>query len=154
MKNGLVKLVASGIYSGYSPIIPGTTGSIPPWLIAWYVIAGNQPVLIAATVVMFFVSGWAASEAEPLYGHDAKKIVTDEWVGMFLAVIWVPFTLTNYIIAFVAFRIFDVIKIPPAAQAERMPRGWGVTMDDVVAGIQANITTQVVIWLLARYATG
>jgi phosphatidylglycerophosphatase A len=73
--------------------------------------------------------------------------VIDEWAGMFVALLFVPVTLTNYLIAFVAFRAFDVIKLPPAAQSERLPIGWGVTMDDIVAGIQANVFTQIVIWI-------
>jgi len=154
MKRALVKLLASGFGTGYSPIVPGTTGTVPAWLIAWFLVGGDQTVLIGATVVMCALSVWLAHEAEKLYGHDAKKIVSDEWAGMFISVLFVPFTLTNYIIAFVAFRAFDVLKIPPAAQAERLPGGWGVTMDDVVAGVQANVSTQILIWLLARHFTG
>ncbi|MBU8933283.1 MAG: phosphatidylglycerophosphatase A [candidate division Zixibacteria bacterium] len=151
MKRIAIKMIASGFYSGYSPLIPGTTGTIPAWLIAYYLIAGNLSVLIAATVVTTALSIWVAGEAESYYGHDSKKIVMDEWAGMFIAIILVPFSLTNYAIAFVAFRIFDVIKLPPAAQAERLPRGWGVTMDDVVAGIQANIATRVVIFAMGYF---
>lgn len=153
MQRAFVKLLASGLYTGYSPIIPGTTGTVPAWLIAWFLIGGNQIWLGAATVLMFFVSVWSATEAEKIYGHDSKKIVSDEWIGMFLSLLFVPYSLLNYTIAFVAFRLFDVIKIPPAAQAERLPRGWGVTMDDVVAGVQANIAAQIVIWAIARYAS-
>jgi phosphatidylglycerophosphatase A len=69
---------------------------------------------------------------------------------MFVAVLLVPYSLLNFTIAFVAFRILDAIKIAPAAQAEKLPAGWGVTMDDIVAGIQANIVTQIVIVILAR----
>lgn len=151
MKRIVIKMIASGFYSGYSPLIPGTTGTIPAWLIAYYLIAGNLPVLIVATVVTTAISIWVAGEAEEFFGHDAKKIVMDEWVGMFISIILVPFSLTNYTIAFVFFRIFDVIKLPPAAQAERLPRGWGVTMDDVVAGIQANLATQVAIFAIAYF---
>lgn len=153
MNKGFVKLVASGLYTGYSPIVPGTTGSVLPWLIGYFWLSSSTPLLLAATVVMFGIAVWSAGAAETIFGHDAKKIVTDEWVGMFIAFILVPFSLTNYLIAFVAFRFFDVVKIPPAAQAERLPGGWGVTMDDVVAGVQANIATQLVIWLLARWGT-
>lgn len=151
MKRALVKFIASGLYTGYSPIVPGTTGTVPAWLIAWFLLGHNQIILGAATVLMFFLSVWSATEAEKIFGHDAKAIVTDEWIGMFISVLLIPHTLTAYLIAFVAFRLFDVIKIPPAAQAERLPVGWGVTMDDVVAGIQANIATWVVLWGLARF---
>ncbi|HOD67229.1 MAG TPA: phosphatidylglycerophosphatase A [candidate division Zixibacteria bacterium] len=152
MKRGLVQLIAGGLYSGASPIVPGTTGSIPPWLIAWFLLAGNQAALGIVAVLTVFVSVWAAGEAERFYGHDAKKIVIDEWAGMFLTLLFVPYSLVNYLIGFAAFRAFDVVKIPPAAQAERLPRGWGVTMDDVVAGVQANILTQIVVRLIARSA--
>ncbi len=145
MKQFVVKIVATGLYFGYSPLIPGTTGSIPAWLIAFFLIGGNQVALTIAVVVTFFLSVWSAGEAEKLFGHDAKKIVMDEWIGMFLTLLFVPYSLENYVIAFIAFRVFDVIKIPPAAQAERLPSGWGVTMDDVIAGVQANVATRLIL---------
>ena len=150
MKDKLVRFIATGFYSGYSPLVPGTVGSIPAWLIAFFLIGDNTPVLAVMTVVTFGVSVWSAGKAEQTLGHDAKKIVIDEWVGMFLAVLFIPYSFANYVIAFFAFRAFDVIKLPPAAQAEKLPGGWGVTMDDVVAGIQANVVTQLVIFALAR----
>ncbi|MEA2031885.1 MAG: phosphatidylglycerophosphatase A [candidate division Zixibacteria bacterium] len=150
MKKIFIKTLASGFYSGYSPIVSGTTGTVPALLIAFYLIGENLPVLAGVAVVTTVLSVWIAGEAEVLYGHDSKRIVIDEWAGMFIALLFVPFSLTNYAIAFVAFRVFDVIKIPPASQAERLPRGWGVTMDDVVAGIQANILTQIVVFFISR----
>jgi len=151
MKNSFVKLIASGLYSGYSPIVPGTTGTVPAWLIAYFLIGGNQLFLLITFVVSFFISVWSATLAEDIYGHDAKKIIMDEWAGMFLSLMFVPFTLTNYLIAFVAFRVFDVLKIPPASQAESLPKGWGVTMDDIVAGVQACFCTHLVIFLMGRF---
>jgi phosphatidylglycerophosphatase A len=148
VKDFLTKLVATGLYSGLSPWVPGTVGSIPAWLLAYFVIAGDQVILAAATVVLSLVSVWSAGAAEKLYGPDSKKIVIDEWAGMFIAVVLVPPTLTAYLIAFLAFRAFDVAKIWPAAQAERLPAGWGVTMDDIVAGVQANLLTHVILLLI------
>ena len=151
MKDQVVKFVATGIYSGYMKPFPGTWGTIPAWLIAFFLIGDNAGVLIAVTVVSVFISVWSSGAAEELFGHDARKIVMDEWAGMFIALLFVPYSLTNYVIAFVAFRAFDVIKLPPAAQFERFPGGWGVTMDDVAAGIYANIFTQAVIWAITNY---
>jgi len=150
MKRTFVKFIASGFYTGYSPLVPGTTGTVPAWLLAYFVVKDNLLLIIPVTLAMCVLSVWSATEAEKIFGHDAKKIVTDEWAGMFITLLFVPWSLTNYLIGFVAFRLFDVIKLPPAAQAERLPRGWGVTMDDVVAGIQANIVTQVAIYILNR----
>ncbi|MEW6412768.1 MAG: phosphatidylglycerophosphatase A [Candidatus Zixiibacteriota bacterium] len=147
----LVTMIATGLYSGYIKPFPGTWGTIPAWLIAFFLIKDNPLILAIATVAAFALSVWSAGEAEKLFGHDARKIVMDEWAGMFVSLLFVPFSLLNYGIAFVAFRAFDVIKLPPAAQFERLPRGWGVTMDDIAAGVYANLLTQMIIWASARY---
>ena len=70
---------------------------------------------------------------------------------MFITLILVPYSLLNYTIAFVAFRGFDAVKIWPANVAENLPRGWGVTADDVVAGIQANLFTHLIIYIINSY---
>jgi phosphatidylglycerophosphatase A len=164
MNDLLARLIATGFYSGQTHHLPdlgrtgsgkrirvnyaGTWGTIPAWLIAYFLMGGHQTALAAASIVTFVLSIWSAGIAEKTYGHDARKIVIDEWAGMFISVIMVPFSLPNYIIAFVAFRVFDVAKIPPARQCEKLPGGLGITMDDVVAGIQANILLQVLIRVL------
>ena len=153
-RNFLVRLVASGFYTGYSPLVPGTVGTVPAWLIVYFVVGGHTLALGTAAGVVVLVSVWLAGKAELEFGHDARKIVIDEWAGMFLAVLFVPYSTVNYVIAFAAFRFFDVVKFPPAAQSEKLPGGWGVTMDDVVAAIQANIVTQVIVWLVARQGGG
>jgi phosphatidylglycerophosphatase A len=148
-KESFLKFIASGFYSGYSSFIPGTTGTLPSWLIAWFLIRGDQTILGMATVVMTVLSVIIAGAAESVMGHDSKKIVVDEWAGMFISLLFIPYSITNYVIAFVAFRGFDAIKIYPANAAEKLPRGWGVTADDVVAGIQANLFTWVIIYILS-----
>jgi len=150
MKKILVTVVATGFGTGYSPFAPGTTGSIPAWLIAYFLIRENQLVMGLAVAISVCMSIWFAGQAETYFGHDSRKIVIDEWAGMFITLLFVPFSLTNFLIGFVAFRALDVIKIPPARQAEKLPGGWGVTMDDVVAGVQSNILTQLIIYLIAR----
>jgi phosphatidylglycerophosphatase A len=154
MKKQFVTFVATGAWSGLIPWVPGTFGTIPAWLIAFFFIKGSILWMIAAAVVTLFISVWAAGEAEKQFGHDARKIVIDEWAGMFVALIFVPFSLTNYMIAFVAFRFFDVVKLPPASQWEKLPGGWGVTMDDIAAGVHANIVTQVIALVIRMYFTG
>ncbi|KAA3633629.1 MAG: phosphatidylglycerophosphatase A [Calditrichaeota bacterium] len=138
--------VATGMYSGYLRPFSGTWGTIPAWLIAFYLIQGNILYLAITTVLVFILSVWSAGEAEKVYGHDSKNIVIDEWAGMFVTILFVPVTLKAYIIAFLLFRIFDVVKLYPAAQFENLPGGWGVTMDDVAAGVYANIATQLVLY--------
>jgi len=150
-KSSLIKCFASGFYTSYSKIVPGTTGTIPAWLIAWFAVGDNPTAVIIIAVALTIISVWLASAAENVYGHDAKKIVIDEWAGMFITLILLPFSLLNYIIAFVAFRGFDAVKIWPANAAEKLPRGWGVTADDVVAGIQANLSTHLIVYIINSY---
>ena len=150
MKKFAARMLATGFWSGYFPVTPGTFGSIPPWLMAYFLIQNNQLWLIAAATAATFVSVWSAEEAEKEFGHDARKIVIDEWAGMFITLLFLPYSLMNYAIAFVVFRALDVIKIYPARKAEQLPGGWGVTMDDVVAGVQSNLVTHLIIWLMNR----
>lgn len=138
----LVLLAATGAYSGYFPIVSGTFGTIPAWLIAWFVVGKNPLLLIGATVLSIIVSVWSAGKAEEYLGHDSKKIVIDEWAGMFVSLLYLPYRLDVYIAAFFLFRFYDVIKPFPAAYCETLPGGLGVTMDDIVAGLYALFTCQ------------
>ena len=147
----IVKFIATGCYSGCIQPFGGTWGTIPAWLIAWFFLRGDPVAIGIAIAITFVLSVWSAGEAEKTFGHDANKIVMDEWAGMMVTVIWLPPTLPWYVTAFFAFRFFDVVKIPPARQLEKLPGGWGVTMDDIVAGIQANFFLQLVIYLIAEF---
>ena len=148
LKDFLVRFLATGLYTGYIRPFPGTWGTIPAWLFAWLLLRDDSTGLMIAAVVVFFLSVWLATAGERLFGHDARKIVIDEWAGMLIALLFVPPVLLYYVLAFVAFRVFDVVKVFPARQFERLPAGWGVTMDDVAAGIQANLLVQIMIYLM------
>lgn len=150
MKKHLIIILSTGLYSGFFPVVAGTIGTIPAWFIAFFFIRDNLLILAPVTFVTFILSVWSADEAEKMYGHDAKKIVIDEWAGMFVSLLFIPFSFVNYVIAFFAFRVFDVAKVPPASQFERLPGGWGITMDDIAAGIYANIATRIVIYLIDK----
>jgi phosphatidylglycerophosphatase A len=100
------------------------------------------------TIALTLISVWSAGQAEKWLGHDARPIVIDEWAGMFVTVLFVPVTFVNYLIAFAAFRFFDVVKLWPAWQFERLPGGWGVTMDDIAAGVYACISVHLYLWIM------
>jgi phosphatidylglycerophosphatase A len=151
MKNFTIKLFATGLGSGYLKPFPGTWGTIPAWLIAWFLIKGDPTMLWIVAVLTTVLSIAISSLAEPLFGHDARKIVIDEWAGMFIALLFLPYSLQMYGAVFLAFRVFDVIKIWPARQVEKLPGGLGVTADDVVAGIQTILFSQLVIYLAEKF---
>ncbi len=151
MKNFLIKFFASGLFSGYLKPFPGTWGTIPAWLIAWFLLKGDPTLMWGAAILSTIFSIAIASLAEPLMGHDSRKIVIDEWAGMFISLLFVPYSWQMYVGAFVAFRAFDVVKIWPARQLESLPSGFGVTMDDVAAGIQTVLFVQIVIYVTGLF---
>ena len=148
MRDNVVTAVATGVYTGFTPIYAGTFGTIPAALITFFFIRNHLPIAIAAAVISIVISVWAAGEAEKLLGHDSKKIVIDEWAGWFVTALYVPVTWQHMLIAFVAFRFFDAVKIWPARRLESLPGGWGVTADDIAAGVQACIVTHLIIQLI------
>lgn len=144
--------VAVGFGSGLIPWISGTTGTVPFWLLLYGWISLVQPTVVWMPIVSLlvtFIGFWAASRAEDEMGvHDPKQIVIDEWAGMAITLIGVPPRLSSFIAAFVLFRIFDVIKPPPARQLEKLPGGYGIVMDDVFAGFYALLVYHVLHRLL------
>jgi len=146
-KRNFAYWVAVGFGAGHFPIISGTTGTIPFWLLLYLWARWETPSVLAMGVLslMLTVIGfWAASKAEEVLGeHDPKKVVIDEWAGMAIALIGVPPDLKSYVWAFLFFRIFDVVKPPPARQLEQLPGGYGIVLDDVFAGFYALITFHV-----------
>ena len=122
---------------------PGTFGSllgIPLYLAVLHVTDAVVPTL-GIVAVAIAGSCWLAGRAERVLAtHDSHEIVVDEVVGMLVALLWIPPTFANLVLAFVLFRILDVVKPWPASAIDRrMPGGAGVVLDDVVSGIYANL---------------
>lgn len=141
--------VASTGYVGYIPFAPGTFGSaaaLPIWmLLRWTGSSLAEPIAI---VVLFFVGAWSARVTEAaLSVEDPGIIVIDEVVGMLISVLWLPLTWQVGLLGFLAFRLFDIVKPFPARRFENVPHGWGVMLDDVMAGIYAWLLVQAAVWL-------
>jgi phosphatidylglycerophosphatase A len=133
-------LVATGGYSGYAGIVPGTVGSLVG-LILYLPLAAAASVRLCllATLALFFLGVLASGRMERAWKvKDPQPIVIDEIVGMWISLLFVPFEAGYFLAAFVLFRLFDIIKPFPARQAELLVGGWGIMVDDVVAGIYAN----------------
>jgi phosphatidylglycerophosphatase A len=146
----LVRLIATGLYSGYFPIVSGTIGTIPAWIIAWFWLGRDNFYLLIAAILTLFLSVWSAGKSEEFLGHDSKRIVIDEWAGMFVSLLFLPFRLDVYVAAFLFFRFYDVIKPYPAGRCESLPGGLGVTLDDIFAGVYANATCWLCIYFLGQ----
>lgn len=105
----------------------------------------SYPVRIGM-VVLISVSGiFIADEAEKLYGKkDCPHIVIDEIAGMLTTLVLLPQGIGFLLAGFIAFRIFDIVKPFPAGLAERrLPGGWGIVIDDLLAGIYAGLVVRV-----------
>ncbi len=151
-RGGAAVWVATCCGLGYFPIAPGTVGSIAGVALA----AGMghlplsqlwQSALVAMTAAAVFVLGvWAGGEAEKFFGRvDPGAVVIDELAGQMIALLRRPAASWKWLVAgFVLFRIFDIAKPFPAGRAEKLPGGWGIMLDDVVAGLYSLA----VLWLL------
>ena len=135
----LTRCIATVFFSGYTPIAPGTAGSLIA-LIPLIVFPGMSPLYLALLIAAGFTAGVHASKQfEQAYGDDPQFVVIDETVGMWVTMLFVPITPVTLIAGFLLFRIFDIIKPPPARQLETLPNGWGIMLDDVAAGIYAGL---------------
>ena len=138
---------AFGFGAGLAPVAPGTFGTlaaIPFFLLltelgaVWY-----AAVLLAAFVAGI---GLCARAAESLDSHDHPSIVWDEMVGLWVALCFIPFSWGAVILGFVLFRVFDILKPWPIGLIDRrMKGGLGIMLDDVAAGVLANLALR---WLL------
>ena len=140
----VILLLATGLGTGYSPIAPGTMGTllaIPVFLLLSSI---PSPVYEWTIIAFFFLACWVSDKAQSYWGKkDDQRIVIDEIMGFFTAMMWVPRTFGFVIIGFFLFRFFDILKPPPVRRLERVRGGYGVVLDDVMAGVYANIVLQI-----------
>ena len=144
LKYKLAELIGTVVYVGRMPIVPGTWGSLVA-LLVWYIIkpAISAPLFLLITGGIFFV-GIATAEIliKAWDDTDPKAIVIDEWVGMWIALYLAPHDIKWGLVAFLFFRLFDILKPGPIQLMDDMHDAIGVMMDDVVAGILACLVTQ------------
>jgi len=125
---------------GYAPIAPGTAGSVVG-IVAFYLLRAfaSPPVEIATILLLLVVGIWSATIGERRLGIDPGPVVIDEVVGMLVTLALVPVTFAGVVVAFVVFRLFDIVKPWPANRLEALPSGLGIMADDVMAGVYGNL---------------
>jgi phosphatidylglycerophosphatase A len=144
--NRLFLLLATGFGVGYSPIAPGTLGTLIAIPIYFFLSNIPSPLYEITLVGFFFLSVWISENAETFFRKkDDQRIVIDEIVGFLVTMLWVQKTIRFVIIGFLLFRFFDILKPFPIRRLEKkLKGGYGVVLDDVMAGVYANITLQVI----------
>ena len=137
-----VLLLATGFSVGRIPLAPGTFGSLLGIPLCLVLAEIGLDVMVAAAAVAFVLFAvWIAGKAERLIRiKDAPCIVIDEMAGITVAMLGVPLTPLNLTAGFIAFRVLDIIKPFPARYMDaKVAGGWGIVMDDVVAGLYCNL---------------
>jgi phosphatidylglycerophosphatase A len=146
-----VHFLAFGLGSGAAPWAPGTVGTaaaVIPYLL-W--IQFLSPILFVGLLVVTFVIGvWLCEKtSEDLGVHDHSGIVWDEFVGYWLTMFLAPQGWEWALVGFVLFRFFDILKPWPVKWADRrVPGGFGIMIDDVLAGVYAWIILQIAVQLI------
>jgi phosphatidylglycerophosphatase A len=144
MKNFLIKAIATALGAGYSPFASGTAGTVVGAAI-FYFLGDNLPVFSLLLVVLVVLGIWASGLVEKqLNEKDPGIVVIDEVVGVMIALWGLPTHLWSIIIVgFFLFRAFDMFKIYPINKLEALPGGWGIMLDDCMAGVYTNIILRI-----------
>lgn len=144
-----VHLLALGFGSGLSPIMPGTMGTLAAIPLYWLIQGLSAPWYIAILVLGFIVGIWICDVATKAIGQpDHGAIVWDEIIGFGITMFAAPAGIVWIVVGFVLFRIFDIVKPWPIRWFDRrIHGGFGIMLDDVIAGLFALACLQ----LLAQY---
>jgi phosphatidylglycerophosphatase A len=139
--NYFILLLATGFGVGNSPVAPGTLGTLVAIPIYYFLSENPSPLYEITLIGFFFLSVWISENAEAFFGKkDDPRIVIDEVMGFLITMLWLPKTIFFIILGFFLFRFFDIVKPFPIRHLERQLKGgFGVVLDDVMAGIYANV---------------
>lgn len=142
------KLISTVFGIGYVGKGGGTLAAFLCCLL-WYGFlykVNNQHIAVVITVIILFLGVWSAGKVESEWGVDSNKVVIDEIGGMCVSLLFIPVTMVNILVGLLLFRFFDIVKPFFIKKMEKLPVGWGVMMDDLLAGIYANILLQLMVW--------
>ena len=144
MRHKAATLIATWFGCGYSPRAPGTAGSIAALALGILLhryagFAQWQFALLAGLTLIPAI--WAAGVVSRAAGlEDPQFVVVDEVVGQWIALAGaLTYNWRSYLAALALFRLFDIWKPPPVRQLEDLPGGWGINLDDVMAGVYAAL---------------
>jgi phosphatidylglycerophosphatase A len=143
--------LASGFYLSYLPARlrkgkrwtgAGALGSL--WGLLTLPLVPREPILQGATLLgAIGLSIVVCGRAEAILGvKDDQRIILDEWAGYWVSIAFLPREWTTLVSGFILFRFFDMWKGPLGDKVSKFSGGWGVVLDDVLAGLAANLTLQ------------
>lgn len=142
----LIVLLATGFYSGKAPVAPGTFGTAAGLILCFVFSKMSTAVMIPCLIVLILASIPIAGKAETLLKQkDPGEIVIDEIAGILITMAGMPFNFVSVTIGFFLFRALDILKPFPVRLIDRkMKGGTGIVMDDVLAGVMANVVLRLI----------
>lgn len=151
-KFSIPKIVASVFGVGFIGRGGGTVAAIL-YCVVWYFL----PASFSSSVVQFFVIAllimagtWSGNIVDASWGKDSSKVVIDEVAGMAIALLYIPHQLSYLLLSLAAFRFYDILKPLGIRKAEKLPKGWGVMADDILAGLYALLSVFLFMYLQAK----
>lgn len=149
------QFLASGFGAGLSPIAPGTMGTlmaIPFWII--FSLTLPLPLYLLMLLIAAAIGIIICQKASDELGvHDHGGIVWDEFVGFWITMICAPLSWSSIVLGFLLFRFFDILKPWPIKAIDTKVRGgFGIMLDDIIAGLFALISLQIILhWVLPLF---
>ena len=128
---------------GYIPIAPATF-SCAISIIIWYFLVPFKVIYIIAAFILFLLGIIISDSLTKIWGKDPRQIVIDEYATFLLPLYFTPRRIIPFLITFLLFRFFDIIKPPPIRKLENLPGGWGVMLDDLGAAIYTTIVILII----------
>lgn len=138
MSKQTIKIIATLGGIGYLPIFSGTAGSLVGLL---YFVAFRHSLFFSLSIVFFFfLSAYVCGRAEKLFAQkDARQIIIDDFTGMLISFLFVPYEWRWITAAFLLFRVVDTLKFYPIKKIEEYPGSAGILGDDVAAALYTGI---------------
>ncbi|MFA4924953.1 MAG: phosphatidylglycerophosphatase A [Ignavibacteriaceae bacterium] len=141
------KAFGSTLFSGYIPFASGTFSSAVAF--AFYWIPGfEKPVFLFPLIILFTLAGiFIGTRFEKAYGKDPSQCTIDETVGMWISLLFLPKQFGITIIAFLLWRLLDIIKPFPARQSEKLNGGIGIVADDIISAVYTSIIMNLIVYM-------
>jgi phosphatidylglycerophosphatase A len=145
-----VHILAFGFGTGLAPFAPGTFGSLPGILLFWLTMDYGLYVQLGVAMAITLAGIWICGESARRIGvHDHGGIVWDEIVGMYVTLLAAPVSVVGWVLAFVFFRVMDIVKPWPISDLDhRLGGGVGIMLDDLAAALYAAILLALYGWLM------
>jgi phosphatidylglycerophosphatase A len=148
--SGKVALVLATWFGvGFLPRMPGTFAAVAGFPLVWLMDRLGPVSASVFLAVLSVLAIWSAGHAEKMAAEDdPRQIVIDEVAGLLVALFLVPLSWLNLFLGFALFRVFDIRKPFPLRRAEKLGGGLGIVLDDLLAGVYANLALRLIRWTL------